>query len=338
MYAWYRAVKPICFSSLVAAKVLILGRMLSLVSVAKSPRTRQLVSRMETAGVIFAATIATVACVIMWISTSESFATSDAYARAARADGNTTAVADFLAISKSKLESANAWNAYNGSFETFFYAVYTTASVAMTAVVFRTLRTLLQTIESQKLLLDSLSDPTSRESEEANHASLVAINDIANQKSQQLRIVLRKIALNCCAIVLGSFFGIIYLVIVTFSGLLPSTPPSPPCPAAASKCDECELMTGLSVNKSRLTRCNLHIISQPLLAALGLTRRVAHIKTCHTLLHHTSRVFFSLHSHVSFMQYFNLAVFAMGIPFHGLDLDLLVILITLQSLLPSFCG
>jgi hypothetical protein len=290
MYALYRVVKPICFSSLVAAKVLILGRMLSLVSVAKSPRTRQLVSRLETAGVIFAAVSSTVACLLMWISTSESFAASAAFARAARADGNTTAVADFLAISKSKLESANAWNAYNGSFESAFYAVYTAASVTMTVVVFRTMRTLLQTIESQKLLLDSVLEPqSSRESEEANIASLVAINDIANQKSHQLRIVLRKISLNCCVIVLGSFFGIFYLVLCTFAGLLPSTPPSPPCPAAASKCDECELMMGLSVNTSLVPRCNLHIIFQPLLTALGTSCGTHQNVTCHISLHHKNR-------------------------------------------------
>ncbi len=282
----YRAVKPICFSSLLAAKVLILGRMLSLVSVAKSPRTRQLVSRMETAGLIFAALSSTVACVLMWISTSESFATSGAFARAAEADGNTTAVADFLAISKSKLESANAWNAYNQSFESVFYAVYTAASVVMTAVVFRTMRALLQNIESQKLLLDSVSEPqTSRESEEANLASMVAINDIANQKSQQLRLVLCKMALNCCVIVLGSFFGIFYLVLCTFAGLLPSTPPSPPCPAAASKCDECELMMGSSARKSRVARCTLLIIFHRLLTALhssrGTYQNMSHFAASH---------------------------------------------------------
>ena len=273
MYAMYRAVKPICFSCLLAAKVLILGRMLSLVSVAKSPRARRLVSRMETAGLIFSAASSTVACVTMWISTSESFATAGAFARAAGADGNATAVAAFLAISKSKLEAANAWNAYNQSFEGVFYAVYSAACVAMTTVVFHTMRALLQNIESQKLLLDSVSEPqTSRESEEANLASLVAINDIANQKSQQVRLVLRKIALNCCAIVLGAFFGIIYRVLCTFAGLLPSTPPSPPCPAGASKCDECELMMWLSVHKSRVARCTWHTTFHPLLVTVHTSR------------------------------------------------------------------
>jgi len=132
MYALYRVAKPLCFTTTLIAKVLILGRMLSLISVGRSPRARKFVSRVEAAAVVFAVAASVVTSVLMWGSATRSFAAADAFARAASAAGNASAVAEALAVAKSKGDSSNEWNAFNNSFEVSFYALYASPPLILT--------------------------------------------------------------------------------------------------------------------------------------------------------------------------------------------------------------
>ena len=93
----------------------------------------------------------------------------------------------------------------------------------MTAAVFHTMRALLLSIQSQTLLLNDISpedhDPPTTERAGTERVRLVAINDAAGQKSRVLRVVLRKMALNCSVIVATAVFGMLYKVIVAAQGV-----------------------------------------------------------------------------------------------------------------------
>jgi hypothetical protein len=93
----------------------------------------------------------------------------------------------------------------------------------MTAAVFHTMHALLLNIQSQTLLLNDISpedhDPPTTERAGTERARLVAINDAAGQKSRVLRVVLRKMALNCSVIVATAVFGMLYKVIVAAQGV-----------------------------------------------------------------------------------------------------------------------
>ena len=85
------------------------------------------------------------------------------------------------------------------------------------------MRALLQSITAQKMLLDDVDTGADNNSEQAraatDHARLVAINSIADQKSQQLRAVLRKMALNCAVIVIGAVFGVVFMSLNAAQGV-----------------------------------------------------------------------------------------------------------------------
>ena len=98
----------------------------------------------------------------------------------------------------------------------------------MTAAVFHTMRALLQNISAQKLLLDDVATGSDNYSDQpraaTEHSRLVAINGIADQKSQQLRAVLRKMALNCAVIVVGAVFGVVFLSLNAAQGVSAAPP------------------------------------------------------------------------------------------------------------------
>ena len=165
MYALYRLAKPVSFAFTLVAKVLILSRMLSLISVGRSPRARRAVARVETAGLVFAALSSSVACLTMWVSAAQSFDAAAAFARAAdAATSNITAPSaslaaaakHALAVAASKSELSDEWNSANNSFEVAFYAVYSSSCTAVAAAVFYAMRFMMRNIESQKQLLDDL--------------------------------------------------------------------------------------------------------------------------------------------------------------------------------------
>ncbi len=72
---------------------------------------------------------------------------------------------------------------------------------------------------------------------------LAAINDAADVKAQRLRVVLRKIVLNCSVVVVAAIFSLFIDSVSVVEGTMGETPP-PPCPVAADDCDECELEGG----------------------------------------------------------------------------------------------
>ena len=252
VYALYRLAKPVSFSFTLVAKVLILSRMLSLISLGRSPRARRAVARVEIASLVFAALSSLVACLTMWVSSAQSFDAAAAFARAAdAATSNMTAPSaslaaatkHALAVAASKSELSNEWNSANNSFEVAFYAVYSSSCAAVAAAVFYSMRFMMRSIESQKLLLDDLS----MESVGGNCAPegswdskrLISINDVADRKTRRLRDVMRKIALNCVVVLVTALFGMLFKSLNAAEGVLPSAPP-PPCPVTAKACDACE--------------------------------------------------------------------------------------------------
>ena len=180
MYSAYRLLKPLAFSFSVVTRVLVLGRMLSLISVAKSARVRRIVARFETCGVLFSAASSAVSCVLMWMSTAQTFQAADAYALAAAAADNSTARDAALKTASTLATSSSRLNENNNSFLLGFYSVYATVCLLVAAVVFQSLRSMLHSIEQQKLLLDELD-----ESEETKQLSV--INAVAQEKTQRLR-------------------------------------------------------------------------------------------------------------------------------------------------------
>jgi hypothetical protein len=310
MYAMYRVFKPLCFASTLAAKVLILTRMLSLISIGRSSRARRFVARVELGMALFAAASSLVACIIMFGSSEQSFAAAAAFALAADSAGNATVAAEALVIARTRSDSSNVWNSANNSFEVGFYFAYLAACISITVAVFRTMRDMLQNIQAQKLLLDDLSPTVASVGEhvqlqdiavvQAGTASrqtidrlqteqmrLHSINDAADQKLQRLRDVLRRISLNCVVIVTTTLFGSLFLAMSAAQGLLPSTPP-PPCAAAAGACDACELQ--------RNTRHTSHLTPH----TSHLTPHTSHL-TPHTshLTPHTSHLTLCMHITVS---------------------------------------
>jgi hypothetical protein len=250
VYALYRLAKPVSFSFTLAAKVLILSRMLSLISVGRSPRARRAVALVESASLIFAALSSLVACLTMWVSAAQSFEAAAAFARAADAATNNitapsaslaAAAKNALAVAASKSELSNEWNSANNSFEVAFYALYSSSCSAVAAAVFYAMRFMMQNIESQKLLLDDLKlESASGASDGAtDRKRLISINDVAERKARRLRAVMRKIALNCIVVLATALFGMIFKSLNAAEGLQPSAPP-PPCPATAKACDSCE--------------------------------------------------------------------------------------------------
>jgi hypothetical protein len=254
VYALYRLAKPVSFSFTLAAKVLILSRMLSLISVGRSPRARRAVACVETASLIFAALSSLIACLTMWVSAAQSFDAAAAFARAADASTNnisapsallTAAAKNALAVAASKSELSNEWNSANNSFEVAFYALYSSSCSAVAAAVFYAMRFMMQNIESQKLLLhdlklESVSSASTSASGATDSKRLISINDFAERKARRLRVVMRKIALNCVVVLATALFGMIFKSLNAAEGLQPSAPP-PPCPATAKACDSCEL-------------------------------------------------------------------------------------------------
>jgi len=91
------------------------------------------------------------------------------------------------------------------------------------------MRALLQNITAQKMLLDDVDTAADNNSDQARaateHSRLVAINSIADQKSQQLRAVLRKMALNCAVIVIGAVFGVVFMSLNAAQGVRAPPPP-----------------------------------------------------------------------------------------------------------------
>jgi hypothetical protein len=232
MYSAYRLLKPLAFSFSVVTRVLVLGRMLSLISVAKSARVRRIVARFETCGVLFSAASSAVSCVLMWMSTAQTFQAAGAYALAAAAADNSTARDAALKTASTVANSSSRLNENNNSFLLGFYSVYATVCVLVAAVVFHTLRSMLNSIEQQKLLLDELDD-----SEETKQ--LAVINAVAQEKTLRLRTVLRKVALNCSVVVVAALFSLWIDSFSVVGGLMGQKPP-PPCPKDAGECDECE--------------------------------------------------------------------------------------------------
>jgi len=258
MFALYRLLKPLAFSCCLVTRVLILGRMLSLISTAKSPRARRLVARLEMCGLLFAAASSVISCALMWVSSAQSFKAADAYALASRVAGNSTSDDPAFAVAKTNNESSSLWNTHNNLFLLIFYAVYATACVVMAAFVFHTMRSMLQSIEAQKLLLEETS--TQDDDQSVEHASrlqvraqLISINDVADQKSQRLRSVLIKIALNCSVVVVAALFSLWIDSFSVIGGFQPVNPP-PPCPSGAKKCDACKSIAVTDRNTSNVTR------------------------------------------------------------------------------------
>jgi hypothetical protein len=132
--------------------------------------------------------------------------------------------------------NASQFNRHNNTFLLGFYSVYASACVVTAAIVFQALSALLKNIEAQKMVLDALDES------EAS-VQLATINDIADQKSKRLQIVLRKVVLNCCVVVVAALFSLLIDSISVAEGMLADKPP-PPCPAAATQCDACELDEG----------------------------------------------------------------------------------------------
>jgi hypothetical protein len=208
---------------------------------------------MNQTGIVFAALTSVTSCVLMWISASESMNAAAAYTNAAGADGEAKSM--FLRDAKSKGISGSIWNAYNQSFVCAYYAVYTTASILISAYVLRSLRSMLQNVESQKFILDKL-DKKSADSQmslqsfggtlsslqsfgELEHERIVAINSVASQTSQRLRLVMNKIRINCFVSILTAFMGIFYNGIISAASLLPA---KSSCSDSFSNCDECKLI------------------------------------------------------------------------------------------------
>jgi hypothetical protein len=217
--------------------------MLSLVSVARSPRIRKAVARIEVAGLVFAIASSAVSCVLSWMSAASTFQTAAAYLAASSwARVNSSSARD--AAVQTALTARNSGtnlDRYNNAFLLGFYTIYATACIGFTVVVFRTLRTLLHSIDSQKLLLDELCA--------AENVQLAAINEVAEQKSVKVRTVMKKIVMNCCVVVLAALFSI---WIDSFSVMDANLPSPPPCPIDAGMCDACEVFA-LSLRMSH--RC-----------------------------------------------------------------------------------
>jgi hypothetical protein len=329
VYAWYRIFKPLCFTFTLAAKVLILNRMLSIISVGRSSRARQFFRGAEVCSIVFTALSSLVTCILMFGSSAESFAAAAAFARAADNGSNDTAVKRELAIAVSKGESSTIWNSANNSFEVGFYIIYLVSCAGITAAVFHTMRAMLQSIEAQKLFLDDIAFQNGGNGDDAAEAQgismqaiedasrqlshrsqseqlrLVAINDAADHKSKRLRDLLRKVALNCIVVVITTLFGSIFKAINAAQGMLPSTPP-PPCPPSADACDACELKPS--------TRLATHFCARWLLLDCKLVLAgysYTYILPCHTSLS-------------TCMQLVCVAFTDVGEEFDGLDVDILV--------------
>jgi hypothetical protein len=183
----------------------------------------------------------------MWGSAWNSFIVVQAYSSAAELQSNTTALSRALTTVSYHIDLSNEWNAWNNFFEASFYLLYSVACAFVSATVFRRMRSLLQNILAQKLLLDDLSKENSADTERQSMdgARLIAINVAVDQRSQHIRTVLLKVAINCFVIVITAVYGCVCWSLLAAQGLLPSTPPAP-CPAAASVCDNCEPQEPLS--------------------------------------------------------------------------------------------
>jgi hypothetical protein len=206
--------------------------MLSLVSVAHSPRIRKVVARIEVAGLVFAIASSAVSCVLSWMSAASTFQTAAAYLAASSLASVNSSLARDAAVQNAVTARTSGTNLdrFNNAFLLGFYTIYATACIGFTVVVFRTLRTLLHSIDSQKLLVDEL-----RAGEDVQ---LAAINEVAEQKSLKVRTVMKKIVMNCCVVVIAALFSI---WIDSFSVMDVNLPSPPPCPVDAGMCDACEI-------------------------------------------------------------------------------------------------
>jgi hypothetical protein len=235
MLAVYRLFKPLAFSFSLITRVLVLGRMLSLVSVAKSARMRVTVARVEVAGLLFAAASSLVSCVLMWRSTQLTFEAASSFSDAAAlsSDPSSRNLA-FQSASSADVAgtSASRMNELNNSFLLGFYSLYAAACVVLAAVVLQNLRAMRRNVDSQKLLLDEIGS-------EVEMQRLSRINDVVNYKAMKLRIIMRKVVLNCSVVVLAALFSLWIDSFSVAGGLRPTAPP-PPCPSGAGICDECE--------------------------------------------------------------------------------------------------
>jgi hypothetical protein len=131
-------------------------------------------------------------------------------------------------------------NELNNSFLLGFYSAYAVACVALAAVVLQSLRAMLRSIDSQKLLLEETgSEDESRQ--------LSRINDIADHKAKKVRVIIRKVTLNCGVVVLAALFSLWIDSCSVIGGMQGSVPP-PPCPRGAGPCDECEQCSAAAVS------------------------------------------------------------------------------------------
>jgi hypothetical protein len=231
MFAVYRLFKPLAFSFSLITRVLVLGRMLSLVSVAKSRQKRLAAERVEVAGLLFAAASSLASCVLMWRSTQLTFEAASSFSDAALSNDPSSRNLAFQSAS-SAATSAARMNELNNSFLLGFYSLYAAACVALAAVVLQSMRVMLRNIDSQKLLLDEIGSEVETE-------RLSRINDVVDYKAMKIRITMRKVVLNCGVVVLAALFSLWIDSFSVAGGLQGSTPP-PPCPSAAGPCDECE--------------------------------------------------------------------------------------------------
>jgi hypothetical protein len=232
----YRLLKPLAFSFSLVTRVLILGRMLSLVSVTRSSRMRNVVWRVQVAGLIIAVASSIVSCVLMWIATVFTFRSAHAYSVAANVVNSSSSVDLAFRTAISARDFSNYLDRLNNSFLLGFYSIYAAACIVVTAVVFQILRVLLQNVESQKLLLDALRMP--------ENTKLAAINNVADQKLEKVRTILKKVALNCSVVVIAALFSIL---IDSFSVMDGNAPSPPPCPSDANLCDECKVLVAISL-------------------------------------------------------------------------------------------
>jgi hypothetical protein len=220
--------KPLAFSFSLVTRVLILGRMLSLVSVVRSHRIRNIFWRVEVAGLIFAVVSSIVSCVLMWMATAFTFRTAEVYYIVSTVVNSSSIIDLTIQSGIAARDFGNYLDRLNNSFLLGFYSIYATACIIISALVFRTLRAMRQNLESQKLLLNELRTP--------EDVQLAAINDVADQKSVKLHQVLKKIVLNCCVVMIAALFSI---WIDSFSVMDVNGPSPPPCPSDANVCDEC---------------------------------------------------------------------------------------------------
>ena len=246
MLAVYRLFKPLAFSFSLITRVLVLGRMLSLVSVAKSARMRVTVARVEVAGLLFAAASSLVSCVLMWRSTQLTFEAASSFSDAAALSNDPSSRNQSASSADVAGTSASRMNEANNYFLLGFYSLYAAACVVLAAVVLRNLRAMRRNVDSQKLLLDEIGS-------EVEMQRLSRINDVVNYKAMKLRIIMRKVVLNCSVVVLAALFSLWIDSFSVAGGLRPTEPP-PPCPSGAGICDECEQRVAAMNSARRVPR------------------------------------------------------------------------------------